>query len=431
MSGGYSTQDVGEFAKVWAGALDILVARGKDQNDSHPNSYILKKGDSPILRYAETIKKGKGDAKIAISANGGFQNLDFIEEAIASGKVDLITMARAWIADPEYGKKAYEGRGEDVAPCLMCSECHGTNDGPWYSICSVNPRFGISHKLNLMIDAPVASRKVAVIGGGPAGMKAAVTAAERGHKVVLYEQTDRLGGQQKFTDYVSFKWPYKDHKDYLIRQVQKTSVEVHLNTKATPEMIKAKGYDVVILAIGAESFIPNGIAGAKASHVRAPLFVFGAEDSLGKNIVVVGGDQVATDTAMHLAQKGKNVTVLTTEKELATDASEFIGLGLKSAYQALEAEGNFSYVTEATVKNIAAGQVTYIDAKGGEKSIQADNVVLYAGRKPRQEEAMKFAGTAKRFFIIGDCMMPGIIKTHWEGDVWTSIRSGFAAGSAI
>ena len=430
-NGGYTVQDAAEFAKVWAGALDILVIRGKDQAASHPNGYNLTKGDSEILHYAETIKIGKGEAKIAIAANGGFQDLDFNEEAIASGKVDLITMARAWICDPEYGKKAYEGRGEDVAPCLRCAECHGSNNGPWYQYCSVNPKFGLAHKLNLMIDAPVVSRKVAVIGGGPAGMKAAITAAERGHKVVLYEKNSFLGGQQKFTDYCSFKWTYRDHKDYLIRQVKKAGVEIHLNTKATPEMIKEQGNDAVIVALGAEPYVPDDILGAKGRNVRAPLFVFGDEDSLGKNIVVIGGDQIGTDTAMHLAQKGKKVTVLTAEKELASDASEFINWDLIRLYQSLEAQGNFSYVTEATVKSISERYVTYIDAKGTEKSIQADNVVLYAGRKPRQEEAMKFSGTAKRFFIVGDCKMSGIIKTHWEGNMATSIRSGFAAGSEI
>jgi thioredoxin reductase len=282
-----------------------------------------------------------------------------------------------------------------------------------------------------MIDPPKASLKVAVIGGGPAGMKAAITAAERGHKVVLYEKNSFLGGQQKFTDYCSFKWPYKDQKDYLICQVKKTGVDVHLSTGATPEMIKAKGYDAVILALGAESFIPDDIPGAKGRHVRAPLFVFGDEDSLGKNIVVIGGDQIGTDTAMHLAQKGKKVTVLTAEKTLASDSNAAIRWGLEGLYKSLEAQGNFSYVTEATVKSISKGTVTYADSKGAEKSIPADNVVLYAGRKPRQEEAMTFAGSAKRFFIVGDCKAPGIVKTHWDGNMATSIRSGFAAGSEI
>lgn len=284
-SGGYTPQDAAEYAKVWEGTLDILVVRGKDQNASHPNGYNLKKNDSQILRYCEIIKKG--GAKIAISPNGGFQDLDANEEAIASGKADMITMARAWIADPEYGKKAYEGRGEDVVPCIMCGECHGTNEGPWYSYCSVNPKFGIAHKVNRMIDAPVASRKVAVIGGGPAGMKAAITAAERGHKVTLYEKNDFLGGQLKYTDYVSFKWPYRGFKDYLVRRMYKVGVDVHLSIKATPEMIKTKGYDVVLVATGAAPVVPK-IPGADGKNVYNIVGVYTNEESLGKDVALIG-----------------------------------------------------------------------------------------------------------------------------------------------
>ena len=429
-SGGYSVQDAAEFAKLWAGALDILVIRGKDENASHPNGYNFTKSDSPILRYAETIKKGKGNAPIVISVNGGFQDPDLNEEAIASGKTDMITMARAWFADPDYGQKIMEGRGEDVAPCLRCAECHGSNDGPWYQYCSVNPKFGNAIRGSRMMDAQSTPKKVAVIGGGPAGMMAAITAAQRGHKVALYERSAVLGGQLRFTDSCSFKWPYKDQKDYLIRQVKKSGVEVHLNTKATPEMIQGKGYDAVILALGAEPYIPEDIPGAKG-NVWAPMFVYGDEHAVSKNVVVIGGDQIATDTAMHLAQKGHKVTVLTSEKALASDASEFINWDLIRLYQSLEKQGSFSYITEAKVKNISAGSVTYVDAKGAEKTLATEGIVLYAGRKPRQEEAMKFAGTAKRFFIVGDCKFSGIVKSHWDGNVAISIRSGYWAGSEV
>lgn len=419
--GGYTAEDVAEYAKVWEGALDILVVRGTDNNDAHPTAYNWNKGENPIIRYAETIKKG--GTKTVISVNGGFQDLDMNEGYIATDKTDMISMARAWWADPEYGKKAREGRGDDVIPCVQCQDCHSHKGLP-ITFCTVNPEMGIEHRISRLIDAPEVSRKVAVIGGGPAGMKAAVTAVERGHKVTLYERTDSLGGQLKHTDYVSFKWGYKDFKDYLIRQVKKSGIEVLLNTRATPEMIRKKGYDAVIVALGAEPIIPD-IPGAKAGNVLAPIFAYG-NNTLGRNVVVIGGEQIGTETGMHLAEKGHNVTVLTREKNLANDSNTIY---LYSArWKPLK---TFNYITEATATGVSEGKVTYRDAKGDEKTIYADSVVVYAGRRPRQEEAMRFAGSAKMFFIIGDCGGEGDLVELIRGNVRKSIRSAFAAASKI
>jgi 2,4-dienoyl-CoA reductase-like NADH-dependent reductase (Old Yellow Enzyme family)/thioredoxin reductase len=423
--GGYNAKDVAQFAKVWEGALDILVLRGTGASASHPNGYNLKRGKHFTIADSQAIKES--GTKMVIAVNGGYQDLDQNEEYIASGRTDMIAMARAWIADPEYGKKAYEGRGEDVTPCILCAECHSANAGPWMDYCSVNPKFGIAHKLDRMIDAPAVSRKVAVVGGGPAGMKAAITAAERGHKVTLYEKNDFLGGQLRHADFASFQWPIKDFKDYLIRQLKKAGVELYLSTKATPEMIRQKEYDAVILALGAEPIIPD-IPGAKGRNVRPPIYIFGNENSLGKNVAVIGGDQIGTQTGMYLAEKGLNVTMLTTAKTLAPDISIYINQGVISAYQSLT---TFKYITEATVTAISEGKVNYKDARGNEKSVQADSVVIYAGRKPRIEEAMKFAESGKRFFVVGDCSGHGDLLTHFQANVWTSVRSGFAAASEI
>lgn len=250
-------------------------------------------------------------------------------------------------------------------------------------------------------------------------MRAAITAAERGHKVTLYETNDFLGGQLRHADYASFQWPIKDFKDYLARQVKKAGIEVLLNTRATPEMIKAKKYDAVLVAAGAEPVIPD-IPGADGSKVLAPVFVFGNK-ALGKNIAVVGGDLIGTQTGMYLAENGHKVTVLTAERELASDSQRVhYRENLQMAYEALE---NFSFITEATATGISEGNVTYKDAKGNEKTIQADSVVVSAGRKSRNDEALKFSGLAERFFIIGDCDAVGFLPAVG--------RSAYAAASQV
>jgi 2,4-dienoyl-CoA reductase-like NADH-dependent reductase (Old Yellow Enzyme family)/thioredoxin reductase len=414
-SGGYTIEDLVKYAKLWEGKIDILQLRGWDLPSSHPMGYNSNKGKPLTIKYAEALKKS--GVKIVVAPIGGYQDLDLNEEFIAGGKTDMIAMARAFISEPEYGQKAYEGRGEDVVPCILCNKCQGNIHTPNLDVCSVNPVIGLENKISRMIGAPVTSRKVAVIGGGPAGMKAALVAAERGHKVTLYEKGDTLGGLLRHADFASFQWPLKDYKDYLIRQLKKNGVDVQLKTTATPDMIKAKKYDAVLVAVGAEPVTPN-IPGADGKNVYKAIDIFGSEKALGKNIVIIGGDLIGTETGMYLAENGHTVTVLTSSKELMKSE------GMHQDIDSYLDMKNFSFLTEATAKSISEGKVTYLDTKGIEKSITADSVVVYAGFRPKMDEALKFSGSAARFFTIGDCYEVG-------GMVQACTRTAFAAASQL
>ena len=212
-------EDAVSIAKMYDGAIDILQFRCGAAIGSHPSTWQQEEGKPNSLIIARAIRDS--GAKIYLSPNGGFQDLDENENFIASGQCDFITMIRPFHADFEYFQKAYAGRGEDVVPCIQCNKCHGLSmDGPWTSVCSVNPKLGLEPAVRIITPA-ISSMKVAVIGGGPAGMQAAITAAERGHKVTLYEKSGVLGGLLLHTDYSPYKWALRRYKNYLVRQVKK------------------------------------------------------------------------------------------------------------------------------------------------------------------------------------------------------------------
>jgi thioredoxin reductase len=407
------------MAKTFDGAADIMLVHVGGSNNSHVTNWNMKKGRPLSLRICELIKES--GSRILLAPNGGFHDPDLNEEFIASGKCDMVLQARSFNAEPDYGKKIYEGRGEDVVPCLLCNKCHGLSmNGPWYSVCSVNPKLGLDSTVKV-IDPPTMSKKVAVIGGGPAGMKAAITAAERGHKVTIYEKNDYLGGLLRHADYSPYKWTLKDYKDYLIRQVKKAGIEVRLSTTATPEMIKSKEYDVVLAAVGAEPFSPR-IPGSDGRNVWKGVDVYGREKELGKNVVFIGGGEFGVETAMYLANAGHNIMILTSEKELLRNERVHGEEQMMVIYDEMK---NFDYTTEAIVKSISEGKVTYTDANGNEKSIPADSVVIWGGLKARTAEAMKFSGSAgKAFFAIGDCTSKG-------GNVQRCNHSAFYVASQI
>jgi NADPH-dependent 2,4-dienoyl-CoA reductase/sulfur reductase-like enzyme len=251
-------------------------------------------------------------------------------------------------------------------------------------------------------------------------MKAALVAAGIGHEVTLYEKSNVMGGLLKTTDNVSFKWPVKDLKDYFVRQIKKSSVKVCLNTEATPEMLKKEKYAAVLAAVGSEPIVPN-IPGIKGKNVVFAPDVFGNENALAKNVVVIGGGEVGVETGMHLAEKGHKVTVLEMRDMLALDSTPVhYYSNMKEAWEKLE---QFSSIVNARCNGIGADKVTYLDANGTEHAIQAGSVVIAVGMKPKNDLALEFYGSANDFYMIGDCNI--------AGNVQKCIRSAFATASQL
>lgn len=292
--------------------------------------------------------------------------------------------------------KAYENRSADVRPCVKCMRCHDSAVYENQLSCTVNPRIGLGRCLFRYEHHVGPLKKVAVIGGGPAGIVAALVAAQRGHDVTLYEKECRLGGTILFSDFISFKYPIQKYKNYLIRQIEKSRVKIVLKQFVEPDFLLDKNYDAVILAIGASPTLPD-IPGVE--HAVFAKDIFGREPSLGQSIIIVGGGQVGCETALHLADHGRHITIVHRPEQLASDASSTHRneLLLKIQDSANIEVRTRTNCTAITSKGILASTLEQITA------ITADTVILAAGMKPKIKEVDAFLNTASMVLPVGDC----------------------------
>lgn len=412
---GTTIEDIIKFAKMCEGYVDILQLRAPDLDPNHPINYCLE--ETPWLKYAEAVKAS--GTKLTVETVAGFTNLDTCERAIAEGKADLIGAARAWISNPNFGRLAYEGRGEDVVPCLRCNKCHvNTIHGPYLSVCSVNPEYGLEHQLKKMAPAPVeVPHRVAVIGGGPAGMEAAQIAADRGHRVTLFEKSGVLGGQLIPASVPDFKWTLRQFKDYMVRKtLENENIEVKFYTEVHPGELS--GYDKVIVAIGAEPIVLN-IPGRDRANVMTGIDALNVPEKVKGRVAVIGGGEIGVEVGMFLAKQGHPATVLEMRDKLAADATPIHYYNMvEEAW--LKCEG-FSSILKARVTAINEQGVAYLDENGVEQLLEADTVVMAVGTRSKRDEAYAFCLPGAETTVIGDAEA---IKT-----VQGAMRSGYAAGN--
>lgn len=417
--GGITLEDVIAWTKMLEGYVDIMQIRAGEIDPNHPTGYDPHV--TPFLNYAAAIKAS--NPPMAIATIGGFQDPTVCENAVAQGKTDLIAAARAWISNSDYGKKIYEGRAEDVVPCIRCNKCHIPSRGCTFnSICSVNPTWGsIAPQLDKNVQPPKKQCNVAVIGGGPAGMKAALVSSERGHTVTLFEKESNLGGQLRHADFASFKWPLRNFKKFLVRKVEENEhITVHLNTTIAPDDLRGKGYDHIIVALGPTPIAPP-IEGIEAvqTHFAEEIFSYNRHEELAEDIVVIGGGEIGVETGLYFAEKGHKTFVLEMSSALCIDATPVHYRAMVEEYW--EAEKNFSYAVNATCTKVTPEGVYYLDADGTEQFKAAGSIVIAAGMRPQPDLAMSFFGIdAAQTTVIGDCDKPGSVQL--------AMRTAFAAG---
>ena len=401
--GGIDLEEGIRIASILQDHCDIIQAScgmitEKYMTWTHPCQHM---GYHPNLWLAEAFKKS-GKIHKPVTAVGGLESLQAAEDAIAEGKCDFFAVARQLIADPETIKKAIDGRADDVVPCIKCMRCHDSDCYEHLFRCAVNPLVGYETCREKMFPAaPAKVKRVAVIGGGPAGMKAAITAFDRGHQVTLFEKQDHLGGALEFSKYVEFKYALCSYKDYLVHQVGKRAIDVKLNCEATPEMLSGK-FDAVLIAVGAEPLMLP-LPGFNTDNGIVATDAYGREDQLGHKVVVIGGGQVGCETALHLADKGLDVSIIEMQSSLCPDASKTCGDEIRIL---LEENPNFTAITSARCQSVTKHSVTYLDAEGVEQTITCDTVVLAAGMRAKSDLADRFVTDCDvpEWAQIGDCV---------------------------
>lgn len=398
---GYSIEEGQKIAKllesIGVDALDISAGIYESMPQIFPIYDLLPGCHIPL---AEKIKKVVKIPVIAVGRLG--EDLDLAEEVLSKGKADFISIGRSFLADPYFPQKALRGKSKDICPCL--TELYGCNElqlKGWRIHCSVNPNVG--NEREYVVKSINDSKMVAIIGGGVAGVNAAILLSACGHKVTLYEKSDKLGGQLIPASVPFFKKPVKAYLDYLERQLKKSKVKVLLNHELTKSDIKKlKDFDIVIVATGALPICPQ-IRGLDEGEVVFASEVFSGEKELGKDIIIIGGGYIGCELAWFLSEKGKTVTILEKEGDILTD----IFLINKMRLEYILNKQKINIVTEADIFEIDGDKVKYRTGNGTQKDISGD-IVLALGYFPNQN----FNGLDKilpnvAIYEIGDCKEVG------------------------
>ncbi len=411
--GGITIDETVEFLKILEGRglYDLFHISGGDHTTAAGNMATSSPAFYPNAYNRPFARKIK-DAGIQtpLVLINSINTPELAEDIIASGDAEFVCMARQLVvADPFFPRKVREGRVDEINNCIRCHNCFDREE------CAVNPiTYNRGYMLTREVPKAKESKKVAIVGGGIAGLKAAETASARGHKVTLYEKTDTLGGLLRFSDTDAYKHDIRIYKDNMISRVSRQpNVDIRLNTEATPEMLKPMGYDAVIVAIGGVPTIPQ-LPGVGGDNVVTSMDVYDHPERLGEKIIMLGGGLQACEIALHLAANGKQVTIVGRREKLAPH--EVINNSVFNPIPAMKKMfRNFpkpvQIVTGCDCTEIFDGGIRGIMIVTGEEvTLEADTIVLAAGTKDQQLEAIKFNDSADFVSMAGDCREPKKIK---------------------
>ena len=405
VEGGYHLDEGVRIAQALEDLADILhVSAGTYQKTfgiTHP-SWFEERGRNVYL--AAEIKK---HVHIPVAAIGGLSDPAMMEEIIASGKADIVEMARQLLADPMLPNKVLANREDEIVHCLRCLTCLSERPVTFARRCTVNPLIGREAEGFRELPKAAEPKKVLVVGGGPGGLYAAYTAARRGHRVTLCEATDRTGGLLIGEEAIPFKYDMYRLGETYRHLAEKEGVEIRLNTRVDRAYAEKEAPDAVIVAAGSEPLLPP-IPGLRESPVVFPAEdYYRNKDRIGDTCIVLGGGLVGCEMAVCLARDGKKVHLVEMRSELCPDANvRYRPLLLEEL-----AKYSVNIHTGCTCKSVEGHTVVCETPDGERAEITGDSILCGLGLVPKTDVAEELRGSAPFFRAIGSCVKPDTI-TH-------------------
>lgn len=349
---------------------------------------------------ADNAEKVKRITNLPVITVGRYNDPRIADAVLAAGQADLVSFGRQSLTDPEMPNKAHEGRFDDIRQCIGCEHaCISGILADKQGGCILNPSLG--HESTLRYDKTDSPKKIMVIGAGPGGLQAAISAARCGHSVTVYEKGRWAGGQFRLGSVTPGKGEITTFIRWQMHELEKLGVKVNLNTEVMKETVEAEKPDVIVAATGAEPVIPH-IPGADGPNVVTAHDVLSGKVNTGARIVVIGGGCVGTETADHLASNLKNVTLVEMLDDIATDEVIVPRWDLLADIR----KNNVRVLTGTTVQEIKENSVV-VSGKVNEE-IPADTIVLSVGSRSVHglADELKEAGYDVR--VIGDAARVGL-----------------------
>jgi 2,4-dienoyl-CoA reductase (NADPH2) len=451
VEGGLTADEIAAEARAVEAAGADIINQGIGWHEARVPTIAQK---VPRAAWAFAARRLKDAVKIPVIASNRINTPEVAEAILAAGDADLVSMARPMLADPEFANKARDGRADEINVCIACNQaCLDLIFSRRVATCLVNPKAG--REIEFDVPAPAAAKRIAVVGAGPAGLACAVTAAERGHRVTLYEATPKIGGQLNLARNVPGKEEFDETLRYYRTRIERLGIDLQLGRRPDVDKLAAGRFDEIVVATGVTPRAPD-IAGIDHASCVSYVDVLDGSRTAGRRIAVIGAGGIGFDVAEYLtsvpqaeaattehfqAEWGVDPSIagaggLAKDKAKAPDRQVVMlqrkagrmgrGLGISTGWvlRILLAKREVAQVTGATYRGIDDAGV-HITVEGEERVVPADTVVICAGQEPERSLYEALLARGLKPHVIGGAERAGELDAMRAIDQGTRLAFSF------